>query len=166
MARQRPRKAGPAAAEEQKPDDSQRQEQAARLERRPNDPEWRPLAEYIRKHLGDQFTLHFGELTYLIHGTKNPVPLPYVLTLAVPQLLEAMSLAGPKVARRRLDAVLAGRREKRERPTAERNATWMRWHDEDEIGPTAIARRWNKENDDAVEPNTVKMALRRAKGPG
>ena len=56
--------------------------------------------------------------------------------------------------------------EKRERPTAGRNATWKRWHEEEGLGPTKIARRWKKKTNEAVEPNTVKQALWRTGRPG
>jgi hypothetical protein len=149
------------APEEKKPDDSQQEEQAARLEQRRCDQEWRLLAEYIQKKLGEQFALHWGELHYLTHGTWNPCPLPYWVMFTVPQLLAALSRNSPKEARRLLDVVLDNRHEKRQRPTAERNATWKRWHDEDGLGPTAIARRWKEETGECVEPNAVKQALRR-----
>jgi hypothetical protein len=163
MARQRPHKAGSTATapDDKRPDESQRQEQAARLEQRLNDPEWRPLAEHVRKKLGDQFTLHWAELRYLAHGTNNPCPLPFSLRFTVPQLLAVLSRHSPKLARRLLDAVLDNRHEKRKRPTAERNATWKRWHDESGIGPAEIARRWKRETGELVEANAVKQALRR-----
>jgi hypothetical protein len=159
----RQRKSGstPPAPEEQKPDDSRQQEHAARLEQRLHDPEWRPLAEYIRKKLGEQITLHWGEVHHLIYGTWNPFAPPYRVTFTVPALLAVLSRHSPKGARWLLDDVLENRHEKRQRPTAERNAIWKRWHDEDGLGPTRIARRWKQETRKCVTPNAVKQALRR-----
>lgn len=57
--------------------------------------------------------------------------------------------------------ISVGRREKRKRPTAERNATWKRWHDEEKMGPTEISKRWREQAHIKVPPNTVKQALRR-----
>src|SRR5712692_9323745 len=96
------------APDEERPDERQRQEHAARLEQRLNDPEWRPLAEQIRKKLGDQFTLDLDEVFYLVHGTAGrprfPWPVPWTCTVS--QLLAVLSRHGPKVARRLLDTVL------------------------------------------------------------
>jgi hypothetical protein len=139
-------------SDEKKPDEKQRQEQAAQLEQRLNDPEWRPLAEYIRKKLGDQFMLDPNELLCLVHGSTRrpwfPWPAPYLC--AIPKLLAVLSRHGPKVGRLSLDEVLDGRREKRKRPTAERNAIWKRWHDEDKIGPVKISRRWQEQTGEIV----------------
>jgi hypothetical protein len=107
--------------------------------------------------------LHFGEVYYLIHGWEHTLPLPVSVQLTVPKLLAVVHRHGPKVARTLLDDVLDDRREKRKRPAAERNATWKRWHEEDNIGPTKIARRWREQTGEEVEPNTVKQALRRTR---
>jgi hypothetical protein len=147
-------------------DDQHRQEEAARMAQRLNDPEWRPLAEYVRKKLGDQFALHAGEVYYLVFGRKDPCPLQASLDFTVATFLAMMSRYGPTAARRLLDAMLGSRREKRARPTDKRNETWRRWHEEQGMGPTAIARRWNEEAGDAVEPNAVKQALRRIRCAG
>src|SRR5215472_18621307 len=48
--------------------DQRRQEHAALLEQRANDPEWQPLAEHIRKKLGEEFTLSYDELFFLVKG--------------------------------------------------------------------------------------------------
>jgi hypothetical protein len=156
----------PAAPEEKQADASQRQAQDAQLEQRVNDPEWRPLAEHVQKKLGEQFTFHWGEVHHLIYGTWNPCPLPFLVTYTVPELLAVLSRCGPRGARRRLDEVLEGRREKRRRPTAERNATWQRWHEEEGIGSVKIARRWKEETGEVVEHNTVKQAIRRSSRTG
>jgi hypothetical protein len=141
-----------------------RQEEAARLEQRLNDPEWQPLATYIRKKLGEEFTLDYDELLYLVHGAARtqPVGWPGAWPGNVARLLAVLSNRyTPKGARRLLDAMLAGRREQRKRPTAERNAIWKRWHDEDKLGPAAIAQRWWEERHQRVTANAVKQALRR-----
>jgi hypothetical protein len=98
-----------------------------------------------------------------VHGTVNPCPLPFPVHLTLAQLLAVVSRHGPKVARTLLDDVLNGRREKRQRPTAERNAIWKRWHEEEGLGPAAIASRWEEETGDVVEPNAVKQALHRTR---
>ena len=144
-------------------DEKQRQEDAARLEQRLNDPEWQPLAAYIRKKLGEEFTLEIDELLFLVHGATQTlrVSWPWPWPGSVARLLAVLSRHSPKGARRLLDTMLAGRREKRKRPTAERNAIWKRWQDEEKLGPAAIAQRWWEETHQRVEPNTVKQALRR-----
>jgi hypothetical protein len=152
---------------EKRPEERRRQEQAARLEQRLNDPDWRPLVEYVRRQLGDQFTLDAEELLYLVHGRKGlrlPIPMPQRCNVA--ELLAVLSRYSPKLARRLLDEMLDGRREKRKRPTAERNTLWKRWHDEDNMGPTEIARRWKTETGQVVAPNAVKQALRRTARSG
>jgi hypothetical protein len=101
-----------AAPVEKKPDDSPQQEQAVCLEQQGYDPEWQPLAKHIRKKLGDQFSFHWGEVHFLIHGTRNPCPLPYLVSFTVPQLLAVLSRHSPKGARWLLDVVLGDRHEK------------------------------------------------------
>jgi hypothetical protein len=142
------------------PDNRRRQEEAARMEQRLSDPAWRPLAQYVRKKLGDQFTLSLADVYYLVHGRKDPWPMTGGLQFTVAEFLAMMSRCSPKTARRLLDALLDSQREKRARPTAERNARWKRWHD-DGMGPTAIAKRWRQETGEVVEPNAVKQALQR-----
>jgi hypothetical protein len=114
MARQLPRKPASTAPVpvDKKPDDGHQQEQTSRLEQRLNDPEWRPLAELVRKKLGEQFSLHWGEVHFLNYGTRNPCPLPYWVTFTVPQLLAVLSRHGPEVARLLLDEVLDDRHAK------------------------------------------------------
>jgi hypothetical protein len=155
----------PPTPEEQKPDDSLQRKHATRIEKLFNelfnDPEWQPLAEYIRKKFGEPITLHWGQVRRLIHCSLTGRLPPNLVTITIPELLALLSLWSPKRARLLLDDVLDNRHEKRQRPTAERNAIWKRWHDEDGIGPTAIARRWKEETGECVEPNAVKQALRR-----
>jgi hypothetical protein len=163
MARHRKNVGSAASAREGKrPDKQPTREHAERLEQRLTDPEWRLLGEYIRKQLGNQATLDTEELLYLVHG-RNGMRLPWPMPrrCSVAQLLAVLSRHGPQVARRLLDEMLDARREKRKRPTADRNKLWKRWHDEDKIGPTEIAKRWKAETGQVVEPNAVKQALRR-----
>jgi hypothetical protein len=60
-----------------------------------------------------------------------------------------------------LDAMLAGRREQRKRPTTERNALWKRWQEEEQLGPKEIADRWWQQTHEKVTVGAVKQALRR-----
>jgi len=163
MARQRKYGSRAPAPDEKKPDD--KQAQGALLDQRLNDPEWRPLAEHIRKNLGDQFTLEVDEVLCLGHGTfrrpRFPWPMSYPCTVS--KLLAILSRHGPKVGRLLVDDLMGDRREKRNRPTAERNAIWKRWHEEDKLGPTKISQRWWKETHQKASPNTVKQALRRTR---
>jgi hypothetical protein len=143
----------------------QRQEHAARMERRLNDPEWRPLVEYVRKKLGDCFELHWEEVHYLVHGNVNPSPLPYTVRFTLATVLQVLSPLSPRLARRRLDDVLNGRKEKRERPTAERAKRFTAWAEEGK-GPSEIARLWKRETGQVLRPETVRVYLYRLKHKG
>ena len=168
MSRHRKHGSSELAFDENKSDDHKPQEQVACLEQRLNDPEWQPLAKHIRKKLGEEFTLDVNDLLCLVHGSTRrprfPWPMRYSCTTA--KLLAALSPHGPELGRQLLDEVLDDQREKRKRPTAERNATWKNWQVEEKMGPTEIARRWRELTREIVEPNAIKQALRRTRYTG
>jgi hypothetical protein len=139
----------------------QREEHAARMEQRLSHPEWQPLAKYIRARLGEEFTLSYDELLFLVKGAHRTPRIiwPGEWPGTVARLLAVLSRYSPKGARQFLERMLAERREQRKRPTADRNAIWKRWHDEDKLEPKEIAERWWKERHDKVTANAVKQAL-------
>jgi hypothetical protein len=143
--------------------DNRRQEHAVLLEQRVNDPEWQPLAKYIRKKLGEEFTLNYDELLFLVKGAhRTPrVMWPGEWPGTVARLLAVLSRRSPKWGRQLLDAMLAGRREQRKKPTEERNALWKRWQEEEQLGPKEIADRWWEQTHEKVTAGAVKQALRR-----
>ena len=159
---------GAPLSDENRSIDQKRHEQDAVLEQRLSDPEWQPLAKHIRKRLGEEFTLDINGLLCLAHGSTRrprfPWPMRYSCTTA--KLLAVLSPYGPELGRQLLDEVLDDQREKRMRPTAERNATWKKWQVEEKMGPAEIARRWRDQTGKKVAPNTVKQALRRTRYTG
>jgi len=147
--------------------DKRRQEHAVLVELRLSDPEWQPLAKYIRARLGEEFTLSYDELLFLVksaHRTPRIIwPGEWPGTIA--RLLAVLSRYSPKGARQVLGRMLAGRREQRQRPTADRNTIWSRWHDEEKLGEEEIAERWWEEMHQKVTASAVKLALWRLNNP-
>lgn len=123
--------------------------------------EWFPVKKLIRAKLGDPVILTMSELLYLKHPTTRPglAQLNMEWEFSIDQVLRVMGQS-PTGAKRLINDVIAGRREKRKRPKAEMHRNWKDQHDKGR-SYQQIADKHHKETGQKIHYTTVKKGIDR-----